>query len=111
MDAADAFEETLWEHGVGELQHPVYGTYKVKPTGHIAREDDPATKAGESTVTITFTETIDDEDAEELSAVAADGIDERHEEFTEAAAGDIAESMAGVDTIGEQLAVETALAA
>ncbi|GHV90446.1 hypothetical protein AGMMS50268_09490 [Spirochaetia bacterium] len=111
MDAADAFEETLWERGVGELQHPVYGTYKVKPTGHIAREDDPVTKSGESRVTITFTETIDDEDAEELSEVAADAIDERHEEFTEAAAEDFAESIASVDTIGEQLAVEASLEA
>jgi uncharacterized membrane protein YgcG len=111
MEEASLFEAALYERGVGELQHPVYGTYKVKPTGNIAREDDPVTKAGESTVTITFTETIDDEDSSELAEVAADSVDERYEKFSEAAAEDFAESIASVDTIGEQLAVETALEA
>jgi hypothetical protein len=111
MTEASAFEEVLYEHGVGELQHPVYGTFKVKPTGNITREDDPLTKTGESIVTITFTETIDDEDSNELAEVAADSVDERYEEFSEAAAGDFAERIAGVDTIGEQRAVEAALEA
>jgi hypothetical protein len=111
MAEASAFEEALYERGVGELQHPVYGTFKVKPTGNITREDDPLTKAGESIVTITFTETIDDEDSSELAEVAADSVDERYEEFSEAAAGDFAERIAGVDTIGEQRAVEAALEA
>ncbi|MDR1586538.1 MAG: DNA circularization N-terminal domain-containing protein [Treponema sp.] len=111
MEEASAFEEALYERGVGELQHPVYGTFKVKPTGSISRVDDPVTKAGESTVTITFTETIDDEDGGEMAEVAADSVDERYDEFSEAAAEDFAENIAGVDTIGEQLAVEAALEA
>jgi hypothetical protein len=111
MEEASAFEEVLYEHGVGELQHPVYGTFKVKPTGNIKREDDPLTKAGESIVTITFTETIDDEDSSEMAEVAADSIDEGYEEFSEAAAEDFSKSIAGVDTIGEQLFVESALEA
>jgi prophage DNA circulation protein len=111
MEEASAFEEVLYERGIGELQHPVYGTFKVKPTGNISRTDDPVTKAGESIVTITFTETIDDEDGDEMAEVAADSVDERYEEFSEAAAGDFAESIASVDTIGEQLAVEAALEA
>ena len=109
METADAFEALLYERGVGELQHPVYGTFKVKPTGHIAREDDPVTKTGESIVTITFTETISDEEGGELSAVAADSIEALNEAFTEAAAGDFAESIAAVETINEQAAVTTAL--
>jgi hypothetical protein len=111
MEDASAFEEALYERGVGELQHPVYGTFKVKPTGNITREDDPLTKAGESVVIITFTETIDDEDSGELAQAAADSVNERYEEFSEAAAEDFAESIAGVDTIGEQIAVEAALEA
>ena len=32
---ADAFENGLKERGYGELQHPIYGTHKVVPTGTI----------------------------------------------------------------------------
>jgi hypothetical protein len=83
---ADEFEAMLIERGVAELQHPVYGTIKVKPVGHIEREDDPVNKLGESTVSITFTETLTSEAAAELNEVAAADIDEKYEEFSEAAA-------------------------
>jgi hypothetical protein len=109
MEEASAFEEVLYERGAGELQHPVYGTFKVKPTGNIIREDDPVTRAGESVVTITFTETIDDENSSELAEVAADSVNERYEEFSEAAAREFADGIAGFDTIGEQLAVKASL--
>jgi hypothetical protein len=87
----------LIERGVAELQHPIYGTIKAKPVGHIEREDDPVNKLGESTVTITFTETLTSEAAAELNEVAAADIDEKYEEFSEAAAAieaaDVAEQM------------------
>jgi hypothetical protein len=85
---ADEFEAMLIERGIAELQHPLYGTIKVKPVGHIEREDDPVSKLGESTVTITFTETLTSEAAAELNEVAADAIDEKYDEFSEAAAAD-----------------------
>jgi len=86
MEKADAFEAMLIERGVAELQHPTYGTIKVVPTGDIEREDDPVNRLGESTVTITFTETIVDEETGELTEVAAQEISEDLEKFTEAAA-------------------------
>jgi hypothetical protein len=93
-DKADGFEAALIERGAAELQHPIYGTVKVKPVGHIEREDDPVNKLGQSTVTVTFIETITDEVAAELNEVAADAIDEKYEEFSEAAAADFAEAIA-----------------
>jgi hypothetical protein len=98
MDRADAFEAMLVERGIAELQHPTYGTVKVVPTGHIEREDDPVDKFGESTVKITFTETITDEDSAELNEVAASEIEEELDEFSEAAAADFAEAIVTEDT-------------
>jgi hypothetical protein len=115
MEKADAFEAMLIERGTAELQHPLYGTLKVVPTGDIEREDDPVNKNGESTVTITFTETIDDEEAAGLNEVAAEAIDEKFEEFSEAAAAGFAEAIAvaGDDdaNLSDQLAVQAALEA
>jgi uncharacterized membrane protein YgcG len=110
MEKADQFEAMLIETGVAELQHPTYGTIKVVPTGDIEREDDPVNKLGESTVTITFTETITDEEEDELTEVAADAIDEKHEEFTEAAVADFAEAVVTED-ITTQMEVTPALEA
>jgi hypothetical protein len=99
-DKADDFEAALIERGVAELQHPIYGTVKVKPVGHIEREDDPVKKLGQSTVTVTFTETVTGEEAAELNSTAADAIDEEYEEFSEAAAADFAGAIAddSIDT-------------
>ena len=111
MEAATAFEESLIERGTGELQHPIYGTFKVKPTGNIVRDDKLVTSADQSTVTITFTETVDDDDEDHLNEVDADAIDENHEAFENIAAEDFAESIASVDSVGEELAVRSALEA
>jgi prophage DNA circulation protein len=115
MEKADAFEAMLIERGTAELQHPLYGTLKVVPTGDIEREDDPVNKNGESTVTITFTETIDDEEAAGLNEVAAEAIDEKFEEFSEAAATDFAETLAAAGddaaNLSDQLAIQAALEA
>jgi hypothetical protein len=111
-DKADDFEAALIERGIAELQHPIYGTIKVKPVGHIEREDDPVNKLGQSTVTVTFTETITGEEAAALNEVAADAIDEKYEEFSEAAAADFAEAITdSIDTpdITDQLETQSAL--
>lgn len=55
---ADNFEEGLKERGYGELQHPLYGTHKVVPTGTIKRSDDTVRGMNVSSVGITFAETI-----------------------------------------------------
>jgi hypothetical protein len=113
MEAADVFEAMLIERGAAELQHPIYGAVKVVPTGDIEREDDPVNKNGESTVSITFTETISDEEAAGLNEVAAEAIDEKFEEFSEASAADFAETIAaaGEGDLSEQLAITAALEA
>ena len=111
MAAASAFEAALTERGAGELQHPIYGTHMVKPTGSILREDPLVTGSNQSIVTITFTESIDDEDETQLNEVAADIIDENHELFEISAAEDFAMAVATVELVGEQLAVTAALEA
>jgi hypothetical protein len=108
FERADAFEAALIERGVGELQHPVYGILKVKPTGNIKRENDLVSNANESIVTTTFTETITDEETPVLDAVTADVIDEKMENFTEAAAEDFAVSIT-TENVEEQLALQSVL--
>ena len=108
MERADAFEAMLIETGVGELQHPTYGTVKVVPTGDIEREDDPVNKYGESTVTITFTETIVDEESGELTEVAAQDIANGLDSFTEAAVNDFANGII-TDDITTQADIVSAL--
>jgi prophage DNA circulation protein len=93
MDEADAFEAALIETETGELQHPVYGTIKVKPVGDIKREDDLISTLNESRVTVTFTQHITD-DEEVVEEVTADSIEESEDAYTEAAAEDFAESIA-----------------
>jgi hypothetical protein len=111
MDDADAFEAALLEREDAELQHPAYGTVKVKPTGHIVREDDLVSALNESTVTVTFTEVITDEAQEAPNEVAADAVEEKYDEFSEAAAADFAEALAGVESLEEQALIEAALEA
>jgi prophage DNA circulation protein len=93
MEKADAFEKMLIERGVGESQHPTYGTIKAVPTGDIEREDDPVNKFGEASVTVTFTETIVDEETGNLTEVAADAIEASLDKYSEAAAADFAEAL------------------
>jgi prophage DNA circulation protein len=108
MDAADAFEEMLIERGAGELQHPAYGAVKAVPTGSFSREDDLVEGINESAVTVTFTETIVDGDADVLAATAADAVAEAQDEFSEQAAADFASGLQ-TDDIPEQLAITGAL--
>jgi len=108
MEKADQFEAMLVERGIGELQHPIYGTVKVVPTESIEREDDTVSNYGESTVTVTFTETITDEEASQLSEVASDSIAEQKDAFIEAAVADFAEGVMTTD-ITTQAAIVTAL--
>jgi len=98
----------LIERGVGELQHPTYGTIKVVPTGDIEREDDPVNRLGESTVTITFTETIVDEETDDLTEIAADAIDAALGDFNEAAVADFAAALV-TDDITTQMQIVSAL--
>jgi len=51
---ATAFEGALLEDGIGTLEHPFYGTFKVVPVDEIVRRDDLSTAANETVVDVTF---------------------------------------------------------
>lgn len=55
---ASSFEEGLLERGVGKLEHPLYGTFDVVPTGTISRRNDLVEAANESVVEVTFSTTL-----------------------------------------------------
>lgn len=73
---ADAFEIALETRGIGELQHPVYGTRKVVPTGSIKRSDNIVTGSNIATVSITFAETITDEAMPDSAIAKSEEIEE-----------------------------------
>jgi hypothetical protein len=108
MDQADAFEAMLIERGVAEFQHPAYGTRKVVPTGNIKRKDGLVSELNVSSVGVTLTETIVDEEVPALDIVTADNIDALYEDFAESAAADFAEGISA-DTVSEQLQAQSAL--
>lgn len=56
--SADAFEDALAETGRGRLEHPIYGTIDVVPFGTVTRSDALKSAANQSTVEVTFWETI-----------------------------------------------------
>jgi hypothetical protein len=93
MEEADAFEAMLIEPGIGELQHPIYGTMKVVPTGNITREDDLVARMNESIVTVTFTETIVDGKVLQLGQSAIDDIVKKIEQFDNAAVEDFVNAL------------------
>jgi prophage DNA circulation protein len=92
FDEADACEAALEEKGVAELQHPVYGTRKVVPTGTIKRSDRLVSGANESIVEVVLAETIVDTDFPESTTAASDVVDEKMSAYEEAAASDFAEN-------------------
>ena len=57
---ATSFEDLLIEQGRGVLEHPMYGTFDVIPTGSIERTNAMVTGANESIVSVTFSTTLAD---------------------------------------------------
>lgn len=55
---ADAFDAALFEAGTGKLEHPIYGTIDVVPTGNITRRDDLKTAGNQAIIEVTFMSTI-----------------------------------------------------
>jgi hypothetical protein len=105
---ANDFEAALLERDVAELQHPLYGIRKVIPTGDIQRDDDYVNTLNETHVTITFTETLTDEEPPKLEAVTADEIENDFDEFSESTAAYFAESLS-IEVIGEELEIQAIL--
>lgn len=57
---SDSFFAALEEKGIGTLEHPLYGSRKVVPTGSIQRQDNLISGANQVVFSITFSETIPD---------------------------------------------------
>lgn len=93
IDAADNFEKALCEKGYGELQHPVYGVFKVVPTGTIKRSDALVSGLNQSTVDIEFSETLVDTSLPQSQTLLESGIEESIDAFENAAALDFAENI------------------
>lgn len=55
---ATQFELALLEKGVGQLEHPLYGTFAVVPTGTITRRNDLVSGNNESVIDVTFSTTL-----------------------------------------------------
>ena len=78
LEAAE-FDAALFEAGTGKLEHPIYGTVDVVPTGTVTRRDDLKTAANQAIIDVTFMSTIGliypsaqaDPASEVLTAVAA----------------------------------------
>ncbi len=102
MDEADAFEDALAEKGYGELQHPVYGVFKVVPTGTIKRRDNLVTGLNESIVETEFSETITDVDLPESEVAVDSVIQENLDTFEEVSAQEFADNFF-FETAGEAI--------
>lgn len=55
---ATAFESLLLEHGVGRLEHVLYGTVDVVPFGDVTRRDDLKTAANQTIIEVEFWTTL-----------------------------------------------------
>lgn len=107
---ADSFEKLLSERGHGILEHPIYGKINVVPTGKIKRIDNLVNGANESTVEITFAETLVDKD-ETISEVAtADKLDAAMDEYEDAAANDFTNNIQ-VDSIEDKMQLQSVMKA
>ena len=54
---AQDFDDALGEDGISQLEHPMYGPFKVVPFGRIARRDDLKSRANQAIFDVTFFET------------------------------------------------------
>ena len=55
---AEAFDNALFETGIGRLEHPIYGTVDVVPIGNAVRRDDLKTAGNQAILEVTFMATI-----------------------------------------------------
>lgn len=55
---ATRFEQALLERGIGRLEHPLYGTFDVVPSGEITRRDDLRDEANQSVIEVTFVTSV-----------------------------------------------------
>lgn len=83
---ATAWLEALGQAGTGKLEHPVYGTVNVVPTGSIRRRDDLVEQANQAIIEVTFVETTGTI-YPSASADPADNVTSSLSDYNDAAAG------------------------
>ena len=97
---AEFFESILTEQGIGQLEHPIYGTVKVIPFGSITRRDDLKTAANQAFIQVTFWETIElvfPESQGDPSSVVVSAVNEYNTE----ASGQFAENIETTTVAGK----------
>jgi len=82
---ATAFEGLLTERGRGKLEHPMYGTIDVVPTGTIERQNLMVSAANQTTIMVTFSSTLADI-YQQFATVPKSKITQTNEGFDIAAA-------------------------
>lgn len=104
---ANAFEKGLEETGIGSLQHPVYGTRKVVPTGSIKRTDNIVSGSNISTVEVTFAETLVSGESQNED-ISDDELNEDFSNIQDSACEDFANSIF-ISNASEQIKIENAM--
>ena len=107
---ADSFEKLLEERGHGILEHPVYGKINVVPTGKIKRTDNLVNGANESSVEVTFSETLVDKDESTSEVATADKLDAAMDEYEDAAVADFANNIY-TDSIEDKMQLQSVMKA
>lgn len=105
---SNSFLEALEEKGIGRLEHPLYGTRTVVPTGTITRRDDLVTGANQAAFQVTFSETLENitfpESVESQDAAIRAGAND----FESAAAAEFAEQII-IETASESIDIQNEL--
>lgn len=107
---ADSFEKLLSERGHGILEHPVYGKINVVPTGKIKRTDNILAGANESSVEVTFSETLVDKEESTSEVATADKLDAAMDEYENSGAADFAENIY-TDSIEDKMQLQAVMKA
>jgi hypothetical protein len=94
---AKTFDDMLNEDGVGTLDHPVYGTFRVVPFGKITRTDRVKTLGNQAVFDVTFFETNDILFPLQVESKSQD-VQTSVEEFNEAVAPGFVETIVTTTT-------------
>jgi len=105
---ADSFEKLLEERGHGILEHPVYGKINVVPTGKIKRTDNLVNGANESSVEVTFSETLVDKEESTSEVATVDKLDAAMDEYENSAAANFSNNIY-TDSIEDKMQLQAAM--
>lgn len=108
MEEASAFERALEERGVGELQHPIYGTFKVVPTGELDRADNLVSGANQTVIDVVFAETILPDNSLTSSILKEDKISASLDRFSDAASGEF-DRLITIDNVSDAIDLQSTL--